>query len=508
MMNSNEPVVWGAALALALAVGALIAWLATRRRAFLSGRASRDGELAQLLAERDAAGQIGERLQAELGRASSELQAQRASVIDLSARHAEGLGRLERLAQVEMELKERRAEALRLIEARQRAEQQSTEYATRLHEQKQAAQERIALFERSLNDKFKTLSSELLEGQSQKFAAQNEANLGTLLNPLREQLSDFRKRVDEVYDKESRERGLLKHEIDSLKNLNQRISEEAVNLTQALKADSKTRGAWGEMVLERLLEMAGLQAGRQFETQASFAADSGRQRPDVIVHLPDDKDIVIDAKVSLIAWERYTAAADDVERASALRDHLAAIRRNVDDLYGKDYSSIPHLRTLDFVLMFIPIESAFVEAVRVDDRLYGYALAKNVSIVSPSTLLATLRTVAHLWRIEQRNVNSLEFARVAAQLHDNFTLLVEGLQEVGERLDQAKTKHEVVVRRLTEGGRGSVLLQVQRLKELGADTKKKLPRELLERAGATVDDADAEPQAAEEATQLPLKVLT
>jgi len=509
LINSNETAMWIAALALALALGALVAWLATRRRAFADGRGSREVELAQLLAERDAAVQAGERLQADFAGALADLQVQRATVIDLSSRCAEGLGRLERLAQVEAELKERRAEALRLIEARQRAEQQSTEYATRLHEQKQAAQERITLFERSLNDKFKALSSELLEGQSQKFTAQNEENLGTLLNPLREQLLDFRKRVDEVYDKESRERGLLKHEIDSLKNLNQRISEEAVNLTQALKADSKTRGAWGEMVLERLLEMAGLQAGRQFETQTSFAAEGGRQRPDVIVHLPDDKDIVIDAKVSLIAWERYTAAADDVERASALRDHLAAIRRNVDDLYGKDYSSIPRLRTLDFVLMFIPIESAFVEAVRVDDRLYGYALAKNVSIVSPSTLLATLRTVAHLWRIEQRNVNSLEFARVAAQLHDNFALLVEGLQEVGERLDQAKTKHDVVVRRLTEGGRGSVLLQVQRLKELGADTKKKLPRDLLERAGATVEEADAEQLAApEEATQLPLKVMT
>jgi len=494
----------------ALVFGALVAWLLTRRRAFASGRASRDVEIAQLLGERDAAKQLCARVQDEHASALRELQVQRASVVDLSARHAEGIGRLERLAQVEIELKVRRAEALKLIEARQRAEQQSTEYATRLHEQKQAAQERITLFERSLNDKFKALSSELLEGQSQKFTAQNEANLGTLLSPLREQLLDFRKRVDEVYDKESRERGLLKHEIDSLRNLNQRISQEAVNLTQALKADSKTRGAWGEMVLERLLEMAGLQAGRQFETQVSFAAESGRQRPDVIVHLPDEKDIVIDAKVSLIAWERYTAAADDVDRAAALRDHLAAIRRNVDDLQGKDYSNIPSLRTLDFVLMFIPIESAFVEAVRVDDKLYGYALARNVSIVSPSTLLATLRTVAHLWRIEQRNVNSLEFARVAAQLHDNFVLLVEGLQDIGERLDQAKTKHEVVVRRLTEGGRGSVLLQVQRLKELGADAKKKLPRELLERAGATIEEVEAEVASGptEEATQLPLQVIT
>jgi len=229
----------------------------------------------------------------------------------------------------------------------------------------------------------------------------------------------------------------------------------------------------------------------------------------VIVHLPDDKDIVIDAKVSLVAWERYTSANDDVERAAALRDHLASVRRNVDELSGKDYSGIPGLRTLDFVLMFVPIEAAFVEAVRVDDKLYGHALAKNVSIVSPSTLLATLRTVAHLWRIERRNVNALEFARVAAQLHDNFATLIEGIQQVGIQLDRARSEHDGLLRRLTEGGRGSVLLQVQRLKELGADAKKKLPPGLLERAGATVDEVEGEPESSaqdEEAAQLPLPV--
>ncbi len=504
-VNLNEIAPMAAIALAAFAAGTLLGWLLTRRRAYTSGRASRDSELAQLLAERDASAQLRDRARQEHAAALLELTAQRANVIDLSAKHAEGVGRLQRLEQVETELKEKRVEALRLIEARQRAEQRSTELATRLDEQRQAVQERIAL----LNDQFKAQSAELLEGQSRKFTAQNEANLGTLLNPLREQLVDFRKRVDEVYDKESRERGLLKHEIDSLKNLNQRISADALSLTQALKADSRTRGAWGEMVLERLLEMAGLQAGRQFETQASFATEEGRQRPDVIVHLPDEKDIVIDAKVSLVAWERYASANNDVERAAALRDHLASVRRNIEDLSGKDYSGIPSLRTLDFVLMFIPIEAAFVEAVRVDDKLYGYALAKNVSIVSPSTLLATLRTVAHLWRIERRNVNALEFARVAAQLHDNFATLIDGIQTVGVQLDRAKTEHDGLLRRLTEGGRGSVLLQVQRLRELGADARKKLPAGLLERAGASIDEAEMEsgtPAQDDEAAQLPLHV--
>jgi len=335
-------------------------------------------------------------------------------------------------------------------------------------------------------DRFKVLSTELLEQQSQKFSEQNQASLGTLLNPLREQLGDFRKTVADVYDKESRERQMLKVEIDSLKNINQRISEDAINLTQALKADSKTRGAWGEVILERLLEMAGLQAGRQYVAQLSlFAADSSKQqRPDIIVRLPDDKDIVIDAKVSLVGWDRYCAATTDEERAAGLQDHLVSVRRNIDSLSAKDYSSLPGLRTLDFVLMFVPIEAAFVEAIRSDDSLYGYALAKNVSLVSPSTLLATLRTVAHLWRIEQRNINGLEFARVAAELHDNFALLIDGIQDVGLKLDRAREAHGGLVRRLTEGGRGSVLLKVQKLKELGAPTKKNLPRDLLDRAGA------------------------
>jgi DNA recombination protein RmuC len=515
LANLNNVAIYLASALTGLAVGALIAWLLMRRRlqeAHAAGRASRDAEVAKLSAECDSTNETGQRLLRDRDAALRELSEQRARVLALSSQGATLAGRLERLTQVETELTAARGDAKHWNEMCQRAEQRLTESATRLQEQIRSAEERQAMLERvreEFADRFKALAGELLEEKSRKFTEQNQANLGSLLNPLREQLGDFRKRVDEVYDKESRERGLLKHEIEALKDLNLRISEDAVNLTQALKGDSRARGAWGEMVLERLLEMAGLQAGRQFETQASFAAENGRQRLDVIVHLPDEKDIVIDAKVSLVAWERYTSANDDVERAAALRDHLASVRRNVEELSGKDYSGIPGLRTLDFVLMFIPIEAAFVEVVRVDDKLYGYALAKNVSIVSPSTLLATLRTVSHLWRIERRNVNALEFARVAAQLHDNFAMLIEGIQQVGIQLDRAKTEHDGLLRRLTEGGRGSVLLQVQRLKELGADAKKKLPPGLLERAGATIDEIEGESEALaqdEEAAQLPLHV--
>ena len=489
LSGSNELASTALLALLAFAFGCVVAWLLTRRSAFRSGRASRDVEVSQLASERDASLETRRRLKDEAEASARRLEELRAKLSEATAERAAIGGRLERLTQVEAELAAAREEARRWNEECQRAEQRLTETATRLQAQMQATHEREELLKQvseQLTDRFKVLSGELLEAQSSKFTEQNQHNIGTLLNPLREQLGDFRKVVSEVYDKESRERQLLKHEIESLKNINQRISEDAINLTQALKADSKARGAWGEVVLERLLEMAGLQAGRQYVAQLSlFAADSSKQqRPDVIVRLPDDKDIVIDAKVSLIGWDKYVAATEDVGRAAALAEHLNSIRRNIDSLSAKDYASLPGLRTLDFVLMFVPIEAAFVEAIRSDDSLYGYALAKNVSLVSPSTLLATLRTVAHLWRIEQRNINGLEFARVAADLHDNFALLIDGIQDVGSKLERARDAHGTLIRRLTEGGRGSVLLKVQKLKELGAPVRKSLPKDLLDRAGA------------------------
>jgi len=496
MLASNEFATPALIAVISFLAGALLAWLLTRRSAFASGRASRDVEVSQLAAERDTSLEGRRRMKEEADAAAKSLKELRDRLAAVSEERASMSGRFERLTQIEAELEAARADAKHWNEACQRAEQQATALGTKLQAEMQAAQEKLVLLERvreDFADRFKVLSTELLEQQSQKFSEQNQASLGTLLNPLREQLGDFRKTVADVYDKESRERQMLKVEIDSLKNINQRISEDAINLTQALKADSKTRGAWGEVILERLLEMAGLQAGRQYVAQLSlFAADSSKQqRPDIIVRLPDDKDIVIDAKVSLVGWDRYCAATTDEERAAGLQDHLVSVRRNIDSLSAKDYSSLPGLRTLDFVLMFVPIEAAFVEAIRSDDSLYGYALAKNVSLVSPSTLLATLRTVAHLWRIEQRNINGLEFARVAAELHDNFAMLIDGIQDVGLKLERAREAHGGLVRRLTEGGRGSVLLKVQKLKELGAPAKKNLPRDLLDRAGAGAEADDA-----------------
>jgi DNA recombination protein RmuC len=462
-INPNEMLLWSLIALAAFVTGALLAWLLGRTRA----RA----------ADRDL-----QRLQGELGTTAHELGEQRERVVVLTNERAVLAGRMERLAQIEQELTEKRAEALRLIEARQRAEQQATEFATRLHEQKQAAQERISLFEQTLNDKFKALSADLLEGQSKKFTEQNQTNLGILLNPLRDQLDGFRKRVDEVYDQENRERAGLRFEIDALKNLNQRISEDAINLTRALTGDAQTQGAWGEMALERLLEISGLQKGRHYDVQVVLAdAAGGRPRPDVIVRLPEGRDIIVDAKVSLTAWERYCGAVDAGERDAQLAAHLVSLRRHVKELADKRYADLPGVNSLEFVLMFVPVEAAYIEAARRDDSLHAFALEKQVVIVTTSTLLATLRTVSSLWKFDDRNRNATDIAERAGKLYDKFVGFISNIEDVAGKLDTARNALGDARSKLVDG-RGNLVWQVEELRKLGAKASKALPEAMIERA--------------------------
>ena len=445
-ITSNELLLWGAIALVAFVLGALALWLPTRR------------------------------LRREHALAQRELDEQRQRVLALSAERATLAGRLERLAQVEHERDHARDEAQRIAELRQRAEQQGTALATSLREQQQAALER----EKLLADKFALVSRQLLDQQSQKFTEQNQVNLGNLLNPLREQLGDFRKRVDEVYDKESRERGLLKAEIDVLKSLNKQIDEDARNLTRALTRESKAQGAWGEMVLERLLEASGLHRGREYEMQVALQDDAGgRPRPDVIVHLPEGRDLIIDAKVSLTAYERYCAAADDAERGKQLGAHLASLRSHVKELAGKRYSDLPGVNTLEFVLMFVPVEAAYIEAVHHDDELQAFALEKQVVIVTTSTLLATLRTVSSLWRFDDRNRNAFEIADRAGKLYDKFVGFVDDLAEVRLRVDAAARSLDAATGKLSTGS-GNLVRQVEMLRELGAKASKSLPEAVRE----------------------------
>ena len=410
--------------------------------------------------------------------AKQELDAQRESVLALSRDKAAQAGRLERVPLLERELDQARSEAQRLIEARQRAEQLLTEKSTRLQEQTLAATER----ERALTEKFDLLSRQLLDQQSQKLAEQNQANLGVLLNPLREQLGEFRKRVDEVYDKENKDRSALQSEIATLKNLNQRISEDAVNLTRALKGDAQAQGAWGEMILERVLEASGLQKGRGYDAQVTLADEAGgRPRPDVIVHLPEGRDIIVDAKVSLTAYERYCRAADGSERDMQLSAHLTSLRKHVRELADKRYADLPGVNSLEFVLMFVPVEAAYIEAVHNDDSLHAFALERQVVIVTTSTLLATLRTVESLWRNADRNRNAQEIADRAGKLYDKFAGFVDDLDEVRAKIAAAGKALDAAGGKLNAGP-GNLLRQVEMLRELGAKASKALPAEARERA--------------------------
>ncbi len=460
-------------------------WIAA---AHAAGLASRDAEVATLTEQRDATHQRADDFGARIERYERDWSQAEQNLRKVSTHAAAQEAHAQRLGHELLDAQRSRDDAQsRVVDVtRQHAALEAGAQA-----QAQAAAEKLALLndaEKNLREAFQNLANRILEDKAERFREQSAQQLGGLLDPLKLQLKEFRERIDQTHSNDQRERGILANEIQTLKQLNQRISEDAINLTRALKGDTRSQGAWGELVLERVLEASGLQSGREYVTQASFNdGDGGRQRPDVIVRLPDDKDVVIDAKVSLIAYERFCSAPDDITRATALAEHVGSLRRHIDGLSARNYEDIDGLRTLDFVLLFIPVEAAFIEAVRADDRLYAHALGKNISLVSPSTLLATLRTVAHLWRIERRNVNAMEIARRAAQLHDNFALLVDELENLGGQLDKAQKAHSSAMRRLTEGGKGSVLLQVQSLAEMGAPVKKQLPAGLLGIAGARVD---------------------
>ena len=484
---------WGAGgLLLGLLLSAL--WLRGRAaEAYRRGQLEQAPELERLRARIESLDSDLGRERGHLERAEVRLAELHAQLDRLSDEHAADRARLEQLPVLQSQLREAQ-QALQTSHSRL-SEQQSrqAESEARAAALKQASEEKLALLaatEQRLRDSFQTLAQQLLDERAKRFGEQSQKEIGGIVEPLREQLKQFREALAATHAAEARERGALSQEIQSLKQLNQRISEDAINLTRALRGDSQAQGAWGELVLERILQASGLRAGSEYLVQTSFSdADGGRSRPDVIVRLPEERDLVIDAKVSLVAYERHVAAEDEALREQALREHIASIKRHVDQLSGRDYAGIDELRTLDFVLMFVPVEAAFVEAIRRDEGIYLYALERNVALVSPSTLLATLRTVAHLWKIERRNVNAQEIAQRAGRLYDYFASLVSEIETIGQQLDKAQKAQAAALRRLTEGGKGSIVLQVQSLAELGAQARKRLPENLVQRAGSEEDAA-------------------
>jgi len=321
---------------------------------------------------------------------------------------------------------------------------------------------------------FENLAGKLLEEKSAKFTAQNQVNIGNLLKPLQERIGEFEKKVETAYNQESRERFSLQKELSRMFDLNRTLSEQADNLTRALKTDPKKQGNWGEFLLERILESSGLLDGIHFKKQLSITdQEGGLRRPDVVIMLPEERHVVIDAKVSLTAYERYFSSKDDGASALALKDHLLSIRRHVDELAPKHYERLFD-HSPDFVLMFIPVEPAYGLALMEDSSLFTEAFRKNVILVSVSSLLATLRVIDAMWRLEKQNRNAAEIVRQGSLLYDKFAAFAEDLQSLGQKLDGARVAYDQAMNKLSQG-KGNLVRRAEQMKQLGLDTKKQLP---------------------------------
>ena len=373
-----------------------------------------------------------------------------------------------------------------LLELQQTVLQLKTENAdllARQQEQQKSHSEKLRLLqeaEQQLKTQFENLAHKIFEERGKQFSEQNKLNIQTLVAPLQQQLGEFKTRVETVYDNESKDRVSLREEINSLRRDTQKMNQEALNLTKALKGDNKAQGNWGEMILERVLEQSGLRKGLEYETQGSFRDQDNRLfKPDVIVRLPENKDIVIDSKVSLLAYERYCASEDDAERQEALKQHVDAVRQHIRGLSDKDYSSLKGLRSLDFVLLFMPIEAAFLAAFQADERLFNEAFEHKIVVVTPTTLLATLRTVQNIWRYEQQNENARLIADKAGALYDKIRGFAEDIEKLGNQLATVHKTYDGIVNKLSTG-HGNLLRQATAFEELGVKVKKKLPKSLTE----------------------------
>ncbi|MBL0562235.1 DNA recombination protein RmuC [Aeromonas hydrophila] len=436
-----EPGLWTLLLpAAVLAVG--IGWLAGRRGvAQLAQQVLLSQERQQALQDRC------DELQDEKLQGQQKLEQQQTLLIKLTAR----------LKDAEATLRSERLAAAEKLQLQQEAEQR-------------------------LSQQFENLANRIFEQNSGNFRELNQNSLDLLLTPLKEQLEGFRRQVGETHAQETAQRHSLKFELERLAELNARMTEEAAALTRALKGDSKQQGNWGEVVLARILSECGLREGHEYHTQVNIEVDKGkRYQPDVIVHLPQDKDIIIDAKVSLTAYERWYNSDDELEKAVALKEHVASVRNHIRELGRKDYQQLPGVRTLDYVLMFVAVEPAFLTAVEADPSLVRFGLDNNILLVSPTNLMVALRTIENLWRYERQNQNARQIAERAGRLYEKLRLFVEEMQQLGGSLHRAQESYDKAMGRLVNG-RGNLIAQVERFRELGVEVTKTLPEPLVNRA--------------------------
>lgn len=471
----------------------ILAWSSQRRAAALRLECS-------LLQERLGSAQLAQAgLSAQLDACRQEV----AEIIEIKADQQAELAALRReaeLLQHERQIAREAAQAWHVQREQQEAElrrlgAEKAGLSAELREQQDSHQQRLDDLQGSrdeLRAQFAELAGKIFDEREQRFAETSQQRLGQLLDPLKERIQAFEKRVEESYQQEARERFSLGKELQRLQQLNQRLGDEATNLSRALKGQ-KTQGNWGELVLERVLEHAGLEKGREYQTQVSLkSADGERFQPDVLIQLPGDKQVVVDAKVSLTAYQQFIAAEDEAARQQALKQHVLSLRGHLKGLSLKDYQRLEGLHSLDFVLLFVPIEAAFAAALQADPGLFQEAYEQHIVIVSPTTLLATLRVIDSLWRQERQSQNAREIAERAGALYDKFVAFIQDLDEVGARLQQLDKAYAAARNKLC-AGRGNIVSRVENLKLLGARASKSLPAELLEQAaGVPLLDEAAE----------------
>ncbi|HET8849375.1 MAG TPA: DNA recombination protein RmuC [Marinobacter sp.] len=448
-----------------MAVWFLVLVLALVASVFLALRAMRQNAQArQALAEREQQAAV---MASEASACQQRIDQQQTTMAALEQRVDEQIAQINRLS---MDLREQQVA---------------------LNNERRAANEKLELLERNrdaLKQEFENLANRIFDQKSERFSQQSKTSLDSLLNPFRDQLQDFRKRVEDVYTTETKDRQALRSEIKSLQELNRQITEEAANLTRALKGDKKVQGNWGELILERVLEKSGLRKGVEYETQGTYR-DNDHQllRPDVIVHLPDQRNLVVDSKVSLLAYQQWVTADDDDARAEALKQHVEAVRQHIRTLSEKDYSQLNGLHSPDFVLLFMPIEPAFVAAFQQDENLFAEAFERKIIVVTPTTLLATLRTIENIWRYERQSQNARRIADRAGAVYDKLRVFVEAMEKLGSQLQTAQGTYDNAMNTLTRG-RGNLISQANRFVELGVRVKKELPKAIVDQAEVDADD--------------------
>ncbi|EOU2464623.1 DNA recombination protein RmuC [Vibrio navarrensis] len=448
--------------------------------------------LQQLESDKQLAKSQIEQLTRALAQAQSELdeydEERDKAAFEVKQSHGKLMAALEKLRYFEAVKQERQHyadELSRLREEKASLETQLREQQARHEQVNQANQEKLQLLEQAetrLKQQFELLANQLFEEKTAKVDQQNRLSLEGLLSPLKEQLEGFKKQVSDSFSQEAKERHTLVHELKNLQRLNEQMSREALNLTQALKGDNKQQGNWGEVVLARVLKESGLREGHEYQTQVNLQNEAGkRYQPDVIVSLPQDKQVVIDSKMALVAYERYFHAETDEQREQALSEHLAALRSHIKGLSLKDYHQLRGIHSLDYVLMFIPVEPAFQLAIQADPSLVKEALEHNIILVSPTTLLVALRTIDNLWRNERQNQNAKIIAERASKLYDKLRLFVDDMQNLGGALDKANQSYQGAMNKLVTG-RGNVIRQAESFKELGVEVKRPISAELAQLA--------------------------